>query len=308
MKKRIFTLALTVFLLFALTLSVTAAENKENFCTFSDDMQTLFYNGNAYMLFEDNLSYVDSEMVELYDEFDDTELCTYRSADYVITVSRSYGILSNVEHYVRVDRYDEVKNIANEHNAVVYDLAGCKLLAQNIISWKSDAVKYDVKVSDIDFDESFLLDVSGGDFLVWCTVGEVIKEEMLDGEYRYYLLKYNECGEDYFLYDGSFDYESNKTVTLWELTDEELISRINEVTAAYSEEDSIMLFGPLSDTAIAIVFGIFFAVIPLVIAAVCLAALLRRVKNPYLKLYKIIIAVSLTVVLCYFAVLLILML
>ncbi len=339
--KKIIALLLGAMLLMAcFTLSAAAAstENEGERCSLLEDMTELVYEGKTYKYLNENIAVVNGEKASVgvnaektvTDQFDKIEATLYLDADYIISVTFEWGFTETVEYYVREDKYTDVISIPNEFTASIYNIgySNLSLTYQEKIAWRSDSKLHTVSPDLVSFDESYSMLSSDNDGIIWFNAGEVCRTLQNDGSWKYYMIDYAEYDADCFDTDGMLDFsylsETGRSLTLIELTDTDMAARITEAIRQMDEEDyenslfgeddyyddyeGGLLFGTMSDLAIAIICGIFFALIPLVVAAVCLGSLYKKPAAAYNKMLRLIIAAAGVVILCYVAVLLILVL
>ncbi len=338
--KKILVLILSVLLMLtALSLTVYAeAASSEEICVLADNMDRVEYKNNTYLILSENVNQVNGPKTELKlnasskvtEEYEKIEASLHNSADYIISVVYDSGFEEKTLYYIREDNFADVCLVADGFTAELFNVGytNFNITFAQKQNWEYNAVKHELSPELVNFDESFAMLSSDADGVLWFNAGRIYRVRKSDGVYKYYMLDYKNYGLDCFDKNGKLDMEyiakEGKKVFLLELTDQLLADNITtgilededepqndfnldeDYDEYYEYDENVSLFGPMSDTAIAIIFGIFFALIPIVIGTISFGALIKRAKRPYDKILKVIISACAVIVICYLTVLLIL--
>lgn len=330
MKKIISILSVTLVIIFCLGVvsfasgEVTLPTKNTEFVTLSDDLQELYYNDKTYSringslinydMFYDDEYYVEYEIdsssippiieeelrVKLNDkqklQIDDV-LCSANETENIIDIEVYYKDGATLcTTFMRNDCVDEYnKIISGESDGYSIDFMWPD---GNIVSTTKDKLfsekKTEIKFGAWEYPDAYDVVANSKDKSFSIDIGTII---LKDDVFYYFDFKENDI-TDYF--DSVLFEDGEKTISVYEITDPELITALEEAYQKYLEDDYGFLFDEdLSESVSKVFFVIIFAVIPFAIFVASVILALRSKKKIYRKIFAAISVLTLAEVITF---------
>lgn len=290
MKKVLSVLSVVLILASLCCLSVSA---DDSVIVIADNFHSLTYCGNTYVRVE-NGDGVDYDYSTQEKDFSLTkrqsaeirsisaDVDGYRDAYVVLDIWYKTGQNDRTTVYINQDRLEEYNNILNG-NGHAYTMQINYSMDDEIVM-TADQLKGEAIVKDgqdIPHTNQFTIWVESEDGCFSEIAGALLVDEPA-GEY--YFLDYFQNGNDGY-FDLMTDLGSCEDVTLYRITDEALLSRIETDYAAYYDAQLMPYTETVGKTLSAVMMILIFGVLPLAVLVVGIIGWIRSKRSAYRRLF-----------------------
>lgn len=312
--------ALMLSLSFVVSASAVPTTKQEvKYATFSDDFQTMFYDGKPYSRANtDGLYYYEDIEYSEYDEYDESDVYSdsYAMVTYEVSLSDSQ---KNIIKSIRLYSYNSAGSEVI-FDAEIYYKDGATLMVSYLLN---DYLNEYNKLMNKEFDEfyvnfgwpegnivpiskellssqitknfdyweysdSFFVEGSVKNGKLRYSYGEI---RYINGDFYYYNPELNKEAEEYFNDDAYYDdfshgYETEPKVTLNLITDKATKEVLDEALKKYYEDDMGYIYNDELLEGVSKVFlTIMFGVIPFGVFITFLVLAIKVKKKCYKKIY-----------------------
>ena len=316
----IFITILTLCLTLTTVVSAGDADFKESFkkAIITENCESIIYQGKTYLPITDIKfahSFGEKDFIEkkfsleadekLYSSFDVFVVKEHPYIIYVNNTNRKEGY-SYSGYYFEETHYDDVVAFLNGENGQYYMTENdysmrTTLSNEEIEKWRQSGLYSTVPANVLDSYERyelFKVDNGGG---LRKQNGMIIRRTQESAPDVFYLVYYPEYDRTAFYADGYFAINSSEVqAKIYQLTDNQLISKLSELYDSVPEEELDWVVGeeekPIQSTVAMAIF--LFAFLPLALAVFSVVMLVKKVKRPYNNCYKILLCSSLLVLIC----------